>query len=212
MRRTDTKERIVEEAFALFSERGFHAVSVRDIAAAVGIKDASLYNHFASKQAMFDAIVGEAIERTRGYFGERRILFDVADDPTPYEDMDAGRIRKMVLPSFRYFFEDPFMVRLRHLLVISQFESAEAARAYRLIFVEQPMALQRAIFEHLMATGEFVRDDAAQLALELQGVPFLLMHAGLTWDEAEPKLVAHVERFARAHTATGRGIRGEERA
>lgn len=212
MRGTDTKERIVEEAFALFSERGFHAVSVRDIAAAVGIKDASLYNHFAGKQAIFDAIVGEAVDRTRGYFGERSILFDVTDDVTPYEGMDAARIQEMVLPSFRYFFEDPFMVRLRHLLVISQFESAEAGRAYRLIFIEQPMALQRTIFEHLMATGEFVHDDAAQLALELQGVPFMLMHAGMSWEEAEPKLAEHVERFACAHTAAGRGIRGEERA
>ena len=88
----------------------------------------------------------------------------------------------------------------------------EAGRVYRLVFVEQPMALQRTIFEHLMATGEFVRDDAAQMAVELQGVPFMLMHAGLTWEEAEPRLAAHVERFARAHTAAGRGNRGGERA
>ena len=50
MRGKDTKERIVEEAFALFASRGFHAVSVRDIAAAVGIKDASLYNHFPASR------------------------------------------------------------------------------------------------------------------------------------------------------------------
>lgn len=203
MRGKDTKERIVEEAFALFASRGFHAVSVRDIAAAVGIKDASLYNHFSGKQAIFDAIVRDALERTRRFFGERSILFDVSDDATPYEEMNAERMHEMVLPSFRYFFEDPYMVRLRHLLVISQFESEEAGRVYRLVFVEQPMALQRTIFEHLMATGEFVRDDAAQMAVELQGVPFMLMHAGLTWEEAEPRLAAHVERFARAHTAAG---------
>lgn len=205
-----TRERIVEAAFALFAERGYHAVSVRDIAAVVGIKDASLYNHFSGKQALFDAIVRDAVDRTRRFFGERSILFDVSDDVTPYEEMTAERIREMVLPSFRYFFEDPYMVRLRHLLVISQFESEEAGRVYRLVFVEQPMALQRTIFEHLMATGEFVRDDAVQMAIELQGVPFMLMHAGLTWEEAEPRLAAHVERFARAHTAAGRGIRGEE--
>ena len=177
MRGKDTKERIVEEAFALFASRGFHAVSVRDIAAAVGIKDASLYNHFSGKQAIFDAIVRDALERTRRFFGERNILFDVSDDATPYEEMNAERMHEMVLPSFRYFFEDPYMVRLRHLLVISQFESEEAGRVYRLVFVEQPMALQRTIFEHLMATGEFVRDDAAQMAVELQGVPFMLMCA-----------------------------------
>ena len=35
MRDRDTKGRIVEAAFGLFAERGYHAVSVRDIAAAV---------------------------------------------------------------------------------------------------------------------------------------------------------------------------------
>lgn len=138
MRGKDTKERIVEEAFALFASRGFHAVSVRDIAAAVGIKDASLYNHFSGKQAIFDAIVRDALERTRRFFGERSILFDVSDDATPYEEMNAERMHEMVLPSFRYFFEDPYMVRLRHLLVISQFESEEAGRVYRLVLSSSP--------------------------------------------------------------------------
>lgn len=211
-RASATRERIVAAAFALFAERGYHAVPVRDIAAAAGIKDASLYNHFPSKQAIFDAIVNEALERTRRFFGERRIMFDVGDDASFYEDMGAERLRAMVLPSFRYFFEDPYMVRLRHLLVISQFESEEAGRVYRLVFMEQPMALQRTIFEHLMVTGEFAADDAAQMAVEFQGVPFLLMHAGLSWEQAEPRLVAHLERFARAHTTAGRGIRRGERA
>lgn len=208
----DTRERIVAEAFELFAERGYRGVSVRDIAAAVGIKDASLYNHFPSKQAIFDAIVQEGLERTRRVFGERRILYDVADDVTPYEDMDEGCLRDLVLGSLRYFFEDPFMVQLRRLLVISQYENEEAGRVYRLVFVERPMALQRTVFEHLMATGEFARGDAAQMALEFQGVPFLLMHAGATWEQAEPRIAAHVERFARAHTVPGRGIRKGERA
>lgn len=207
-----TRERIVEEAFSLFAERGFHAVSVRDIAAAVGIKDASLYNHFPTKQAIFDAIVSEAFERTRRTFGERRILFDVTDDVSPYEELTVEGIRAIVLPSLRYFFEDPFMVQLRRLLVISQYENEEAGRVYRLVFVEQPMALQRTVFEHLMATGEFARDDAAQMAVEFQGVPFMLMHAGLSWEQAEPRIAAHVERFARSHAVQGRGIRGEESA
>ncbi len=52
-----TREKILKEALILFSERGFHAVSVRDIAKAVGIKESSLYNHFKNKQDIFDSIV-----------------------------------------------------------------------------------------------------------------------------------------------------------
>ena len=50
--RTDSTEaRIRREATELFYERGYHATSMRDIAARVGIKAGSLYNHFPGKQS-----------------------------------------------------------------------------------------------------------------------------------------------------------------
>lgn len=54
-----TKQMIFESALALFSEKGFDGVSVRDIAKAVGIKESSIYNHFEGKKAIFDSICGE---------------------------------------------------------------------------------------------------------------------------------------------------------
>ena len=48
-----TEARIQREATELFYERGYHATSMRDIAARVGIKAGSLYNHFPSKEALF---------------------------------------------------------------------------------------------------------------------------------------------------------------
>ena len=57
MKQEDTKQRILEKALELFSAQGYDSVSVGEIAAAVGIKAPSLYNHFSGKQAIFDAIV-----------------------------------------------------------------------------------------------------------------------------------------------------------
>lgn len=51
-----TKDNIIEQALRLFSAKGFEAVSVRDIARAVGIKESSLYYHFKNKQDIFDTI------------------------------------------------------------------------------------------------------------------------------------------------------------
>jgi AcrR family transcriptional regulator len=45
-----TEQRILDAAIDLFYERGYHATTMRDIAAAVGIKAGSLYNHYAGKQ------------------------------------------------------------------------------------------------------------------------------------------------------------------
>lgn len=41
----------------LFSQRGFHAVSVRDIARKVGINKSSIYNHYKSKNEIMDVII-----------------------------------------------------------------------------------------------------------------------------------------------------------
>ena len=51
-----TKEKIVNAAISLFSDKGYSKVSVRDIATAVGIKPASLYSHFASKEEILHSL------------------------------------------------------------------------------------------------------------------------------------------------------------
>jgi AcrR family transcriptional regulator len=52
-----TRDRILDTAEALFAERGLAATSVRDIASAVGLTAASLYNHFEGKEALYAAVL-----------------------------------------------------------------------------------------------------------------------------------------------------------
>lgn len=52
-----TKEKIMLEASIMFAQRGYAAVSMRDIAEKVNITHPSLYSHFASKEAIFEAIL-----------------------------------------------------------------------------------------------------------------------------------------------------------
>ncbi len=51
------RDEIIKQAGLLFSLKGYSAVSMRDIAKAVDIKAASLYNHLSSKQAILEAII-----------------------------------------------------------------------------------------------------------------------------------------------------------
>lgn len=50
------KEHILDESARLFRKKGYAATSVQDIAEAVGIKAASLYNHISSKQEILQEI------------------------------------------------------------------------------------------------------------------------------------------------------------
>ncbi|MCS6867707.1 TetR/AcrR family transcriptional regulator, partial [Thermus sp.] len=57
-----TKDRILEEAAKLFTEKGYEATSVQDIAQAVGLSKAALYHHFAGKEEVLYAISLQALE------------------------------------------------------------------------------------------------------------------------------------------------------
>lgn len=60
----ETKSRILDTSITLFAERGFDACTMRDIAAAVGIKAPAIYNHYPSK----DAVLAEAMQHILGRF------------------------------------------------------------------------------------------------------------------------------------------------
>ena len=58
-----TRQRYLSEAARLFSQRGFHGVSIDAIGEAVGVSGPALYRHFASKEAMLTEILQGASER-----------------------------------------------------------------------------------------------------------------------------------------------------
>ncbi|MFZ4105006.1 TetR/AcrR family transcriptional regulator [Flavobacterium sp.] len=62
MKITDRKTEIINVAAKLFKEKGYSAVTVRDIAQDMDIKAASLYNHIKSKQEILVLIVIEIAE------------------------------------------------------------------------------------------------------------------------------------------------------
>jgi AcrR family transcriptional regulator len=67
MKHQDRKKEIIKNAATLFTNKGYSAVTMRDIAKAVGIKAASLYNHISSKQDILsDIIISLAEEFTQG--------------------------------------------------------------------------------------------------------------------------------------------------
>lgn len=57
MKKPTRKEEIINSAAKLFLERGYSAVTMRDLAKKLGIKAASLYNHIASKHEILETLI-----------------------------------------------------------------------------------------------------------------------------------------------------------
>jgi AcrR family transcriptional regulator len=60
-----TRDRIREQALALFTDRGYATASLREIADRVGITKASLYYHYPSKQDLLVAVVQPLVDQWR---------------------------------------------------------------------------------------------------------------------------------------------------
>jgi AcrR family transcriptional regulator len=52
-----TRQAILDAALDLFAEKGYFGTSLRDVAAAVGVRESALYNYFRNKEALFDALI-----------------------------------------------------------------------------------------------------------------------------------------------------------
>jgi len=54
-----TKAALLDQATALFAERGYAGTSLEDVASASQVTRGAVYHHFASKQALFEAVLDQ---------------------------------------------------------------------------------------------------------------------------------------------------------
>ena len=112
----------------MFSVQGFEATSISQLADAVGIRKASMYSHFASKQEILDALMAQVLE---GY--EKHSIFAKAnwDDPAytkDNQDMNADAAVQMLRGQVRYILHDLQIRRARKMLTIEQFRNPQMAK------------------------------------------------------------------------------------
>ncbi len=75
-----TRDDILQAAALIFSQKGFHAASMQDIAEAVNLQKASLYYHVSSKQEILLALLDRALDVLIEHMSE------VFSKPLPVEE------------------------------------------------------------------------------------------------------------------------------
>jgi AcrR family transcriptional regulator len=70
-RKAESRQRLLEAARSLFTERGYHATRPQDIARAADVGHGTFYLHFADKQECFLAFADEARAELAAFVGKR---------------------------------------------------------------------------------------------------------------------------------------------
>jgi TetR/AcrR family transcriptional regulator len=98
-----TRRRILEAGFDLFVDRGYAAVSMRELARRSGVTKSLIHHHFGTKEALWDAVKEAAFVR---YFESQKAELLAAETP------DAELLRKGVVRYFHFLKDNPRVVRL----------------------------------------------------------------------------------------------------
>ena len=168
MDRGNTKQAILEASLELFSVQGFEATSISQIADAVGIRKASLYSHFDSKQAILDAIVKEVLQQygKHSIFARANWEKDAGNLP-----LTADEAVGMIQGQIRYILHDPAISRARKMLVIEQFQNPELAKLQTKQNYSDVLEYFTGLIKCLIQKGVLAEDDpeimAAQFCLPI---------------------------------------------
>ena len=164
MDRGNTKQEILEASLELFSVQGFEATSISQIAEAVGIRKASLYSHFESKQAILDTLVKEVLQQYAAHS-----IFARAD-----WEKDAGNLPltsdaavQMIQDQIRYILHDSVIRRARKMLVIEQFRNPELAKLQTKQNYTDVLEYFTGMIRCLIRKGILLEDDPEMMAAQL---------------------------------------------
>ena len=202
MKQEDTKQRILDQALELFSAKGYDSVSVGEIAKAVGIKAPSLYNHFPSKQAIFDAIMESTAAQSEADTDQINIhVQNVAQDISVFTGITADALFEKVRQIFEYSLHNETIRNFRRMMTIEQFRSPELAALYSKRYVERMIDYHAGIFRALIAAGEIPAEDPDTLAMMYVAPVLTLIGVCDRQPEREgeclEKLKSHVSLFFR---------------
>jgi AcrR family transcriptional regulator len=148
-RQKPTLERLFDTAATLFWEKGYAAATTREIATAVGIQQASLYYHFASKEDLFYQLCVSSLEQLRT---DVQSAVDEVRDP-------LGRIRALI----RAHLATLLTHQVRHVTMLTELRALSSRHHEEVLKLrKQYGGLVRSVIEEAQAAGVVRADIPAQ--------------------------------------------------
>lgn len=210
MEKGNTKQEILAVALDLFSTQGFEATSVSQIAEAVGIRKASLYSHFASKQEILDALTAQAMDQ----YDKRSIFihsdWDNAAFAEAKRNLSVEEVERLVFEQIRYILHDPLISKARKMLTVEQFRNAQMAELQTKQNYTSVMQYFIGLMQFFIRNGRLKDCDpeimAAQLCLPVSVWINLCDREPEREEEAMSLIGRHIRQFFKTYGTDETGI------
>lgn len=167
MEKGNTKQEILDAALSLFSTQGFEATSVSEIADAVGLRKASLYSHFASKQEILEALITQVLEQYDKHSIFIHADWDNAAFAEAKKNLTAEEVEQLVFTQIRYILHDPLVSKARKMLTVEQFRNNQMAELQTKQNYTNVMKYFTCLMRFFIQQGKLKDCDAEIMAAQL---------------------------------------------
>ena len=189
MEKMTTKDRILDSALTLFSEKGYDGVGVDLIAEKAGIKGPSLYKHFKGKEDILDSLIEKVETHYRDNFGS------VINPGKIPETMDE--LITLSLKRIEFTIHDPMIKKVRRMLAMEQFRNSRIAVLTTKYTIDIVQGIYHKIFQAMMENGIMRQSDPALLAMSFTAPISLLIQMCDREPEREQEAMERIEEFFR---------------
>lgn len=172
MEEKNTREIIMQKSLEMFAEKGYAAVSMRDIAAAVGIRASSIYYYFKGKQELFDALVQQANAVKANLQAVFLNAFAKVEKVEEEAFVQAGVF------FLTGYLQNPQVELLLKVLECERFHNEEADRVWKELLIEAPLEHEKNVFRMLVERDAITDRDDEGLAAEYQAIIMLAYFTG----------------------------------
>lgn len=189
-----TRQAILDAALDLFADKGYFGTSLRDISAAVGVRESALYNYFPGKEALFEALIVADHER------KAELISTVLEEPITDVRSALERLALIALDTFCA----PRQEKVFRILMSDGLRLAKDGRINLLERLTTSRTRMQALMRRLVRNGWLREADPEFLAAAFVGPLFLWrqMHA------IGPHSPAITNRKAFAHSHVEQFLRG----
>lgn len=143
MKNKNTKEKIFDVSIDLFSKKGFDAVSVREIAREVGIRESSIYNHYKNKEAILDAIMDYfMLELHGGELSEEEGMAIMEQNPEIYLQQGTRMYLEQITT--------PKMEKIWRLVSIETYHNEKIREFFKKELLEAPLKIWEDTFQMMI--------------------------------------------------------------
>lgn len=198
----NTKQKILNEALTLFSEKGYRSVYVGDIADAVGIKAPSLYKHYKNKQEIFDSCVKVFSERMEDVRTCLR-LPDTSKADINYQTINTETLIEIAKGLFMFYWQDDIAAKFRKMLMIERYHNPELNDLFEDLFINGAVRHEEKIFSDLIQSKIIKKENPHIIALRFYTPIFYLllkydMHPDMI-KEANEELSLIIQEFCNTY-------------